>query len=79
LITSVKNGFWLACSSGPLANEQMMGVIFIIEKIQAISKPKEEKSETENKLADKKEVSNEAEDNKEKKEEQQVAEVNDKK
>jgi len=35
-VTSVKNGFWLACMSGPLANEQLMGVIFIIEKIEVV-------------------------------------------
>jgi hypothetical protein len=30
LFTAIKNGFWLACSSGPLANEQLMGVVFIL-------------------------------------------------
>ena len=40
LFTAIKNGFWLACSSGPLANEQMMGVVFILESIKAVHEPK---------------------------------------
>lgn len=40
---AIKNGFSLACSSGPLANEQMMGVIFILEGIRAAEQPKIEK------------------------------------
>lgn len=39
LFTSIKNGFSLASASGPLANEQMMGVIFILESIQAVKEP----------------------------------------
>jgi translation elongation factor EF-G len=45
LITAIKNGFWLACASGPIANEQMMGVIFIIENIKAVVASKVEKVE----------------------------------
>lgn len=46
-VTSVTNGFWLACQAGPLANEQIMGVVFIIEKIKVIRETKEEKEEVE--------------------------------
>lgn len=40
LFTAVQNGFWLACGSGPLANEQMMGLIFILEDIKAVHEKK---------------------------------------
>ena len=42
---AIKNGFCLACSTGPLANEQLMGVIFILEKIEAVEETKPEKPE----------------------------------
>ena len=45
MITAVKHGFWSACQSGPLAQEQMMGVVFIIEKIETVEPIKDEKPE----------------------------------
>ena len=45
MITSIKHGFWHACMTGPLAKEQMMGVVFIIEKVEIVEPVKEEKPE----------------------------------
>ena len=41
MITAAKHGFWHACQSGPLAQEQMMGVVFIVEKIEILEPSKE--------------------------------------
>jgi translation elongation factor EF-G len=40
LITAIKHGFFNACNSGPLAKEQLMGVLFIVENIEAVDAPK---------------------------------------
>lgn len=38
LFNSILNGFSLACSSGPLCNEPMMGVVFILENVERVEK-----------------------------------------
>ena len=36
LFNSILNGFSLACIAGPLCNEPMMGVIFILENVERV-------------------------------------------
>jgi translation elongation factor EF-G len=38
ILSSIIAGFTIACASGPLCNEPIMGVLFIVEKIERVEK-----------------------------------------
>lgn len=39
ILNSVMSGFSIACSSGPLCNEPLMGVVFIVEDFERCEPP----------------------------------------
>ena len=42
ILNSIMSGFSSACTSGPLCNEPLMGVVFIVENIERCEPPKTE-------------------------------------